>query len=294
LKKHLDNRQIAEAAGSAAVVLVDAGAPLYADSHEVLKWLNENETLWKGRNYTDYSADRLQKLLAKYRRDGNIGDIREAISQAWFHFIESNDARRAAPLIMRFVTQANLKSEYERAILSESLWGLQLYAGPLDFANTKAPVGTVEEMQKAQQNAIAWWQENKEKAPVYWLLNSLANRKYDTGNPQNVKATAKALLDALASNDPLEAYAAGVIIAHALPDGDRVVVERNSLVSRPAPDVKLTYAQEVARDYLKHLLISRAYHWCIFESREYVWDHDEGKYERLRDRKNSVRGDSSN
>ncbi len=191
LTKYQSDETVVDNAAFAVQILIDPKAPGH-NAAELLSWLNEHKSQWRDKNYTDYWGSKLMELLNLYSKDGNP-QLRGALAQTWESFLQSPDSRRAVPFILRFITQADPNKEADRSSLSALLWGLQLYAGPLNIPHKQSSDWSLAEIKKGQKDAIAWWGANKEKAPVYWLLDSLAKKGYDTGNPKDAKSTAKAL-----------------------------------------------------------------------------------------------------
>jgi hypothetical protein len=233
----------------------------------------ENEaTEWKHTTFAEYYARRvepiLHRLTPRSTDDGDRGLFYHALCEFW----QTDDAERAAPLLIDWATRvARNARDYEMAIAILSR--LQRYVGPLDVPEPPE----LAKVDETLRSTGVWWQQNKHKKPANWLLDRLAARGYATQNPEDVQATAAAIALAIKRGNPIERYAAETFLELALPDGDSICVPL--FLEKQAHAYKGETKEGPIRDYLHALALERALRWCVIDGLAMTWSPDTARYE---------------
>jgi hypothetical protein len=270
-QQHPDDRRLV---AGIEITISDLLGPDSLPSSDLGEWLTSNASRLKRKKYAKIWEKRVAGALWATRWESKAGEARESVCAFYQYFgalIRSNDAAQTVPALTRLIAKVDPAKDHP-AILPDMLKALQTYAGPVDVPKVDDVAG----QRKAQEAVAAWWNANKSKKPVYWLLDSLARRGKQTGNPADVRGTASALLSVLSDGTPAERYAAGRILAYTLPDGDSIVLDRQALLygERHSGD------WQRVQDYLIKRVECRAYHWYLFECQDYTWNAEAGRYER--------------
>jgi hypothetical protein len=242
-------------------------------------YLNDDRR-WKETTWAEHFAARVT-LLLKSRPPGRLGEA-PAVAQRFIEFIASDDAEHATPPLIDWIAYVD-PTLGDRDILFTFMRGLQVYVGPLDLpANKDADAA---EFVRAQKQIASWWASNKSKPPTLWLLDRLVARGYVTNDPPAGQTTALATYSALQNGDDVERYAAARFLAHALPNGDSLLVRRFAVFetneSSDKPGKALTPADtriEMMKEYLDTIALARTQRWYLMEFRAMEWDAKQGRY----------------
>jgi len=229
----------------------------------------KEDTRWKGTTYAEHHGNRLLSIMKRLPRN-NLGKGREMVVQLWDIFVSTDGAQHAAPVVVDCIMYLDPMG-LDRDILREFMVGLQLYVGPLDI-----PVADdAAEYQRAQEKIKSWWEQNKGKSRVCWLLDRLAARGYEVRNPSAVEETALAVQSALKRGTDVERYAAASFLAETLPDGASIVAPRFPFSELDAP--KSQY-QTLLYEHLATVALARAQRWYLIDCRTMEWNAERGKY----------------
>lgn len=239
------------------------------------RWLDAHEPRWKGKTYAEYWGQQLAIVLKAQERSKTY-QASEAASFCIHTLVVSTDAQRAAPLFVQCISERNPQEKDE--VLVGLISALQLYIGPVDVPSEDNTF----EQKKARQRILTWWERNKNKKPVNWMLDSLAARGYSTGNPADAKTTASGLISALKKGNPAERYAASRILAYVLPDGDGIPFPRDGILDPPEQGDAARVVPST--EYLNEVVLCRALRWALLEAPGYKWNPDAGRYEPIRAR----------
>jgi len=234
------------------------------------KWLASREDERKDSTYEEYwGGEAIVGLKAVNAGDSYNGG--NYFIQSLTALTNSADAQRSAPVLVRLISKVDTSKDDAHSLMKCLLVALQLYVGPLSLPKNDSAA----EQQRAQQAILKWWQQNRHKKPVWWYLGTLADRGYATGNPADVPNTARALIRALHSRNEPERHAANMVLALALPHGEELVVDCTGVF---VPDPENRPNPNPTQQYLRQLVLFKAYQFYVVRSGTYAWDEKEGKY----------------
>ena len=175
-------------------------------------WLDSHESRWRGVSDTEYWAPMLRGAIKKFYEQGE-SQVNEGEWFALVAFCRTDDAESAAPLLAQLIAEHHAWHDGRARVVLPLIEALELYAGPLRAERDRNP--DLAEVKKDQHDALDWWQKNKNKRPVYWVLDALARRGYATSNPADVQTTANALVSALKKGERADRYLASRVMAYA-------------------------------------------------------------------------------
>jgi len=291
-EQHADHPEVVEAAiltvfhlGATAFESVDETTQTRAGALETIRRIrrllaDQSQRGTGPDSYEQFFGQRLVgtiKLLPTSAKDQEWV-LLEGIRQANAYLALSRDSAKAAEALVACFRHLEDK-HYRLGVASFLLRSLQLHIGPIHSPGRRDIV----RQNKAVREMLDWWEKNKGKRPVQWMLERLSLRGYATESPEDVKRTAAALVRALIEGRPAERYAATRILAYVLPDGDMIPAVYEDVVSESAPRDDPKDAPS-AQEYCKAFVIYRAMRWAAWEYVLYSWDPAQCRYVRKRGR----------
>ena len=250
-------------------------------------WLDSHESRWRGVSDTEYWAPMLRGAIKKFYEQGE-SQVNEGEWFALVAFCRTDDAESAAPLLAQLIAEHHAWHDGRARVVLPLIEALKLYAGPLRAERDRNP--DLAEVKKDQHDALDWWQKNKNKRPVYWVLDALARRGYATSNPADVQTTANALVSAPKKGERADRYLASRVMAYALPDGDGIPSFEQDIGFQDPRDPP---SSSPAVDFMHEWVLCRAMRWSVLECNAYQWNSATGRYEpngSTRIRQDSIRG----
>jgi hypothetical protein len=234
---------------------------------QMRQWLNSPDMPIRKKTHLEFAADLVAEALIAYRKDAKLVEF------VWYRFVKLlrfSDCERIAPLMVAWIAAYEMRQG--DPIFPSLVQGLQLYAGPFDVPDE----GDLNQQKKAQKEIVSWWATNKGKKPAQWMLDRLARRGYATGKPEDVKATAEALVVALQRGTPAERFAAARILGFVLPDGDGIPADDDSLFALPTAEKR--EATTGVSEFINQLVLCRAMKFAWLEHDLLSWQPDKARY----------------
>lgn len=247
-------RSVEELLGSIGYVDAENIRELHVRKQQLAKLrakLEQHQRMWKGKTYVEFWDSAVRECLQHMLRN-DCYDAPEAFSQSWYRLLDATDAKAAAPVIIKLILDVD--PDKEGHLLPDYIRGLQLYVGPLDIP----PYDDRAALRQAQQTLKVWWQANRSKEPLDWLLDRLAQRGYKTGCRDDIQATSAGLIRAMEEGTESERFAATKALSYMLPDGHALIVDHAMVGTIEEENRELITP---VQRYLRYLALCRAYEW---------------------------------
>ena len=158
--------------------------------------LNSDKKLQASKTYVEYMASCIDMAWQIVNGD-DTGDHEEFLFEMLSAFTQSTDAERVrsrdGAVDIRLPPM-----ERQVGVAPHPDRNASVVRRPLDVPKKD----DIAQQKKSQAEIVAWWQRNKNKRPVSWMLDNLAKRGYATRNPEDTEATGRALVLTLRKGSP--------------------------------------------------------------------------------------------
>ncbi len=258
---------------------------LYDKMDWCLKWLSDNEAVWKDDSYAKlwnrdvhrvFKNFRSLKAIAKLKKTPTFQkyqhgylESEEGLAQSVMSFAFNREPETGVAISMEWIGIIRADDEVFPWMLSQFVSVLQTHAGPLVPRGTDIEKGG-EQLQTA---LLDWWAANKDKNPTEWKMANLTTRGYQLGTPEDANLTVKECLRALASEDGIERFTAASVLADILPCGDAIIFDCRQF-NMDSPN---EYGAKLI-DFLCADISQRAHRFLVVEQHSHNWDPQACKY----------------
>ena len=263
-----DNTVVQKCMSAVGFVLgkLSAGTPVDSSTtlEKASQWLDSNENQWRNKPYVEYWGEELSLALKTMREQSAHWESQEYFGQTLFTLLESRDAKRCVPEIMKVLGEANPKTD--PIAIGPLLHALEVYIGPMDI-----PVEEADALAEKRQGILAWWKDHSAKNPGQWVVSVLAQRgvTLDMAKPASV-------LDwvdkALREGSTADQYAAALVLAYAFPGGRDIPFLNGDFLLT----TRDRYPPAVSNCLAQYRIAQTAY--CSMISEALTWNEKKGTY----------------